>query len=92
MPDDTVPIAQRVSHARLIDFIAGAYRAAGVPEADAARAADFMARGFAAGPHLGAVMRAAEQAWIAADFPVDAATIKAIADRAAQEMKRTPTG
>jgi hypothetical protein len=30
-------------------------------------------------------MRAAEQAWIAADFPADAATIQAIADRAAQQ-------
>jgi poly(A) polymerase len=52
------------------------------------RAADFMARGFAAGPALGAVMRAAEQAWIAADFPADAAAIQAIADRAAQETSR----
>jgi len=52
------------------------------------KAADFMARGFAAGPALGAVMRAAEEAWIAADFPVDAATIKAIADRAAHEAGR----
>jgi poly(A) polymerase len=48
------------------------------------KAADFMARGFAAGPALGAVMRAAEQAWIAADFPADAAAIEAIADRAAR--------
>jgi poly(A) polymerase len=52
------------------------------------KAADFMARGFAAGPALGAVMRAAEQAWIAADFPADAATIQAIADHAAQEANR----
>jgi poly(A) polymerase len=50
------------------------------------KAADFMARGFAAGPALGAVMRAAEQAWIAADFPADAAAIEAIADRAAREV------
>ena len=49
------------------------------------KAADFMARGIAAGPALGAVMRAAEQAWIAADFPTDAATIQGIADRAAHE-------
>jgi poly(A) polymerase len=49
------------------------------------KAADFMARGFAAGPALGTVMRAAEQAWIAADFPADTAMIQAIADRAAQE-------
>jgi poly(A) polymerase len=52
------------------------------------KAADFMARGFAAGPALGAVMRAAEQAWIAADFPADAAMIQAIADRAAQETDK----
>src|SRR5580692_12746483 len=44
MPDDTTPIAQRVNHAALVDFIARAYRAAGVPEADARKAADFMAR------------------------------------------------
>jgi poly(A) polymerase len=53
------------------------------------KAADFMARGFAAGPALGAAMRAAEQAWIAADFPADAAAIQAIADRAAREAIRT---
>ena len=53
------------------------------------KAADFMARGFAAGPALGAAMRAAEQAWIAADFPADAATIQGIADRAAREAIRT---
>jgi poly(A) polymerase len=47
-----------------------------------------MEHGFAAGPALGAVMRTAEQAWIAADFPVDAASIQAIADRAAQGAKR----
>lgn len=49
------------------------------------KAADFMARGFTAGPALGAVMRAAEQAWIAADFPADAATVQALADRVARE-------
>ena len=49
------------------------------------KAADFMARGITAGPALGAVMRAAEQAWIAADFPADAATIQAIADGAVRE-------
>lgn len=53
------------------------------------KAADFMARGFAAGPALGAAMRAAEQAWISADFPADAATIAAIADHAAREAVRT---
>jgi poly(A) polymerase len=53
------------------------------------KAADFMARGFTAGPALGAAMRAAEQAWIAADFPADASTVQAIADRAAREADST---
>jgi poly(A) polymerase len=53
------------------------------------RAADFMARGLTAGPALGAAMRAAEQAWIAADFPPDAAAIQAIADRAARQASGT---
>jgi poly(A) polymerase len=43
-----------------------------------------MNRGVAAGPMLGAALKAAEEAWIAADFPADAAVIEAIADRAAQ--------
>jgi hypothetical protein len=34
---------------------------------------------------LGAALRAAEEAWIAADFPDDSATLDAIADRAARE-------
>jgi len=53
------------------------------------KAADFMGRGFAAGPGLGAVLRAAERAWIAADFPADPVVIQAIADRAAQEGSKT---
>jgi poly(A) polymerase len=44
------------------------------------KAADFIGRGIAAGPALGAVLRAAEAAWIAADFPMDAGAIAAIAD------------
>src|SRR5579872_2340597 len=44
MPDDTTPIARCVSHATLIDFIASAYRAAGIPDADAEKAAELMAR------------------------------------------------
>jgi poly(A) polymerase len=46
------------------------------------KAADFLARGLAKGPALGAAMRAAETAWVAADFPADAATLVAIADAA----------
>ena len=48
------------------------------------KAADFIRRGIAAGPALGAAMRAAEAAWIAADFPAERAAIDAIADEAAQ--------
>jgi poly(A) polymerase len=46
------------------------------------KAADFIKRGIAAGPALGTAIRAAEQAWIAADFPAERATIEAIADMA----------
>ncbi len=48
------------------------------------KAADLMERGVAKGPALGAAMRAAEEAWIAADFPVDAEAVSKIADTAAQ--------
>jgi poly(A) polymerase len=47
------------------------------------KAADFIRRGIAAGPTLGAALRAAEQAWIDADFPTDGAAIEAIADQSA---------
>jgi poly(A) polymerase len=50
------------------------------------QSADFTRRGVAAGPALGAAMRAAKQVWIAADFPQDAAAIEAIADGTVQEM------
>ena len=46
------------------------------------KAADFTRRGVVVGPALGVALRAAEAAWIAADFPVDQATLEAIADRA----------
>ncbi len=47
------------------------------------KAADFMARGVPKGPRLGLMLRAAEEAWIAAGFPDDAATLAALADAAA---------
>jgi poly(A) polymerase len=43
------------------------------------KAADFIARGVAKGPALGAALRAAEEAWIAEDFPMDANAIERIA-------------
>lgn len=47
------------------------------------KAADFTSRGLSAGPALGTALRAAEAAWIAADFPSDNAALAGIADRAA---------
>jgi poly(A) polymerase len=48
------------------------------------KSADFSRRGIAAGPALGAAMRAAKEAWIDADFPEDRAAIEAIAEQAAR--------
>jgi poly(A) polymerase len=45
------------------------------------KAADFVRRGVAEGPPLGVALRAAEAAWIAADFPTDRDMTDAIADR-----------
>jgi poly(A) polymerase len=51
------------------------------------RAADFIRRGVPKGPALGAAIRAAEQAWIDADFPADGAAIEAIAERATDRTR-----
>ena len=44
------------------------------------KAADFMARGVEKGPKLGAAMRAAEEAWIEAGFPLDREALARIAE------------
>ncbi len=46
------------------------------------KAADLMQRGLEKGPALGVALRAAEEAWIAADFPADNETIGRIATNA----------
>jgi tRNA nucleotidyltransferase/poly(A) polymerase len=46
------------------------------------KAADFMDRGVAKGPRLGAALAAAEAAWIAAGFPSEPQALAAIADAA----------
>ncbi len=51
------------------------------------KAADFITRGLAPGPDLGAAMRAAEAAWIAADFVDDAATLSGIVERAVVNVR-----
>jgi poly(A) polymerase len=53
------------------------------------KAADFMARGVEKGPRLGAAMRAAEEAWIAAGFPMERAALARIVD-AAVAAARSP--
>src|ERR1700726_3660000 len=45
------------------------------------KAADFVARGIAEGPALGHVLQLAEDAWLAANFPLDEAALKTIADQ-----------
>jgi poly(A) polymerase len=52
------------------------------------KAADFIARGMAEGPRLGHVLTLAEDAWLAADFPLDDAALAAIADQAAARVSR----
>src|SRR5256885_8975534 len=43
MRADLERTAQRIAHADLVRFIAAAYRAVGIPQADAAKAAELMA-------------------------------------------------
>ena len=52
------------------------------------KAADFIARGIAEGPALGHVLTLAEDAWLAADFPLDGSDLNAIADQAAARFTR----
>src|SRR6201996_8597155 len=52
------------------------------------RAADFTRRGVAEGPALGHVIALAEDAWLAADFPVDPAALEAIADQTVTRFNR----
>jgi poly(A) polymerase len=47
------------------------------------KAADFLARGVAKGPILGAALRSAEEAWITEGFPDDPKLLRRIADTAA---------
>jgi poly(A) polymerase len=52
------------------------------------KAADFIARGIAEGPALGHVLTLAEDAWLAADFPLDEVTLSAIADQTVARFTR----
>jgi len=52
------------------------------------KAADFIARGIAQGPGLGQVVALAEDAWLAADFPLEEGALKAIADHTVARFTR----
>jgi poly(A) polymerase len=52
------------------------------------KAADFVARGIAEGPALGHVLTLAEDAWLAAGFSLDEASLKAIADQTVTRFNR----
>ena len=52
------------------------------------KAANFVSRGIAEGPALGHVLTLAEDAWLAADFPLDDAALKAIADQTVSRFTR----
>jgi len=54
------------------------------------KAADFLARGIAEGPALGHVLTLGEDAWLAADFPLDDAALGSIADQAVARLTRDP--
>ncbi|HEX7789534.1 MAG TPA: CCA tRNA nucleotidyltransferase [Afipia sp.] len=52
------------------------------------KAADFIARGIAEGPALGHVLALAEDAWLALQFPLDAAALSSIADETVARFTR----
>jgi poly(A) polymerase len=52
------------------------------------KAADFIARGIAEGPALGHVLTIAEDAWLAAGFPLQADALAAIADQTVARFAR----
>ncbi len=52
------------------------------------RAADFISRGVAEGPALGHILTMAEEAWLAAGFPLEKAAVAAIADRTVARFAR----
>jgi poly(A) polymerase len=52
------------------------------------KAADFISRGIAEGPALGHVLTLAEDAWLAADFPLDRPALTDIADQTVARFTR----
>jgi poly(A) polymerase/tRNA nucleotidyltransferase (CCA-adding enzyme) len=51
------------------------------------KAADFIARGLKEGPALGHVLTLAEDAWLAANFPLDAESVAEIAEQTLERFR-----
>ncbi len=56
------------------------------------KAKDFIKRGVERGPQLGAALAGAEQAWIAAGFPLDQRALAGLADAAVAATDARPAG
>jgi tRNA nucleotidyltransferase/poly(A) polymerase len=54
------------------------------------KASNFVARGIEEGPLLGHVLALAEDAWLAADFPLDQSAVDTIADQVLARLVRDP--
>ncbi len=52
------------------------------------KAADFLGRGLTQGPELGQALALAEDAWLAADFPLEKSSLDLIADQAVARVTR----
>jgi tRNA nucleotidyltransferase/poly(A) polymerase len=52
------------------------------------KAADFLGRGLTQGPELGQALALAEDAWLAADFPLEQSSLDLIADQAVARVTR----
>jgi poly(A) polymerase len=52
------------------------------------KAADFIERGIPEGPSLGQILALAEDAWLAADFPLEETAVNAIADQTVSRFSR----
>jgi poly(A) polymerase len=51
------------------------------------KAADFISRGIPEGPSLGRALARAEDAWLAADFPMEPGTLATLADNSAKSER-----
>ena len=77
-------IAANSTHWRELAALPERWRAPKFP----LKAADFIERGIAEGPALGQILALAEDAWLAADFPLEETALNAIADQTVARFRR----